>query len=231
MRVLIPGLLFGASLVLIGAIAYESLAPLDPVVVETPRPSLRHVPSIKPVAYAPPAIELFADLDARPLFTATRKPLQDPTQANGAAAPSSDFVLVGVIMGGSRAVALLRNKATSASTSAAVGDVVNGWRVAKIDATTVTLHANGSDFVVPLDSPANQPASPPLVAPPPPQPLTPVPAPPPQAAPPATKPPPQTAATPTPGKPALPAKPGGGTIAPEALKGAPIDPTTGQPTL
>ena len=231
MRVLLPALLLGTALTLIGAIAYESLAPLDPVIVETPRPSSSHVPPIKAVAYTPPAIELFADLDARPLFTATRKPLQDPAQANGAAAPSSDFVLVGVIMGGTRAVALLRNKATSASMSAAVGDVVSGWRVARIDATTVTLHANGGDFVVPLDSPASQPASPPLVAPPPPtpqQPLTPAAAPPAQTAPPAAKPSPQTAATPTPAKPAAPYHP---TIDPEALKGAPIDPKTGEPTL
>jgi len=231
MRLLAPALLFGVSLALGAAIAYESFAPLDPVSVEIPHPSPSHVPAIKPVAYAPPAIELFGDLDTRPLFTATRKPLQDATQA-AATTPSSDFVLVGVIMGGARAVALLRNKSTSASTSAAVGDMVNGWRVAKIDATTVTLHANGGDFVVPLDSPASQPAGPPLVAPPPPppqqQPLTPVPAPPPQAAPTAAKPPPQTAATPTPGKPAAPYHP---TIDPEALKGAPIDPKTGEPTL
>jgi hypothetical protein len=228
MRALVPALLLGASLTLVGVIAYESFAPLDPVTVETPHPSASHVPATKPVVYAPPAIELFADLDARPLFTSTRKPLQDMTQANGAAAPTSDFVLVGVIMGGSRAVALLRNRSTSASTSAAVGDVVNGWRVAKIDATTVTLHANGSDFVVPLDGPANQPAGPPLPAappPPPPQPLVPAPAPQPAPA------QPQAAAAPAPGKPALPANKGNGTIAPEALKGAPIDPKTGEPTL
>ncbi|MEI9886376.1 MAG: hypothetical protein WDN08_07705 [Rhizomicrobium sp.] len=233
MRLLVPGVLFGTALLLGGAILYEAVTPLDPVTIETPRLPARRPAALRPPAYAPPPAESFADIDARPLFSAKRRPLAD-LQASGAAAATSDFVLVGVIMGGERAVALLRNKSTAATTSAGVGDLVNGWRVARIDATAVTLHANGGEFVVPLDGPANRPPSAPLTALAPVPAATPAPAPPPSAAtvvapaqPAAAAPPPKTAA--------VPASPGLAahhpTIAPEALIGAPVDPTTGEPTL
>lgn len=239
MRLLLPGLLLGASLVLGGAIVYEAFAPLDPVTVETPRP--RRTAATTPALYTPPPVELFADIDARPLFSAQRKPLQDMTQANGAAAATSDFTLVGVITGGARAVALLRSKSTSATLSAAVGDLVNGWRVTRIDATAVTLHSAGGEFTVPLDGPANRPPSLPLqpltdatpaTTTPPPA-ATPPPVPSPSAPVPAltAAPTPQTAAATTPAKPGLPARPHGGTIVPEALRSAPVDPSTGEPTL
>lgn len=230
MRVLVPGILFAVSLTLGAAIAYEAVAPLDPLAVETPRLPARHASAAKPAAYAPPSIVLFADIDARPLFSSARKPLQDLTQTGGGAAATSDFVLVGVILGGERAVALLRNKSTSATVSATVGDLVAGWRVARIDATTVTLRDNSGEFVVPLDGPANRPPSPPLTTASPPEPARDTAAPPPQA-PPTAQPPALAAAVTIPAKPVLPVRPAGGTIAPEALKGAPIDPTTGQPTL
>ena len=238
MRLIVPGILFGVSLTLGAAIAYEAVAPLDPVKVEPTFVPARHAAAAKPVSYAPPSVELFADIDARPLFGSTRKPLQDLTQSNGATAATSDFVLVGVILGGEHAVALLRNKSTSATMSATVGDLVSGWRVARIDATTVTLRANSGEFVIPLDGPANRPPSPALptataveqapaaISSPPPAQATPLP-PRPVAASPAA----QTAAVSTPAKPALPVRPQGGTIAPEALRSAPIDPSTGEPTL
>jgi general secretion pathway protein N len=238
MRLLLPGLLFGAALVLAGTIAYEAFAPLDPVTVETPRPQAHRATAARPALYTAPPVELFADIDARPLFSSQRKPLQDMTQANGAAAATSDFTLVGVIMGGARAVALLRSKSSSATLSAAVGDLVNGWRLTRIDATTVTLHSAGGEFVVPLDGPANRPPSAPLQSLQDSTPATspPAVAPPAAAGPSAPVPPltsatPQTAAATAPAKPGLPAHPQAGTIAPEALRSAPVDPSTGQPTL
>lgn len=241
MKLLLPGILSGVALMLGAAIAYETFAPLDPVTVETPRLPARPAKSVTPAAYTPPPAEIFADIDGRPLFSATRQPLMDSTQRGAAAAATSDFVLVGVIMGSERAVALLRSKSTSATMSAVIGGMVNGWRVTRIDATSVTLRSAGGDFIVPLDGPANRPPSPPLDA------LQPAAAPQ-AAAPPAATPAPQTAVTPplstappvqppaqtaaaVSPKPALPARPHDGTISPEALKGAPIDPATGQPTL
>ncbi|HXC56393.1 MAG TPA: hypothetical protein VNU97_13940 [Rhizomicrobium sp.] len=242
MRLLLPATLLAAALTLGGAIAYEALAPLDPVAVETPRLPLRATQTAMAAPYTPPPEELYADIDARPLFAASRQPLADATQPNAAAAATSDFTLVGVIMGGARAVALLRLRSTAATTSAVVGGMVNGWRVARIDATSVTLSANGSQFVVPLDGPANRAPSAPL------QPLTQdqpsaAPALPPPHPSADTEPlpvlngtpPARPAAAPAPTASAAPAKPvpprRDPTIAPQALIGAPIDPTTGQPTL
>lgn len=250
MRLLVPAVLLGVSLTLGAAIGYEAAAPLDPVTIETPHLRTHGTPPA-PTPYVAPPEELFADIDARPLFSSQRQPLQDMTQTGPASVASSDFVLAGVIMGSERAVALLRSKSTSATMSALVGDVVNGWRVAKIDATTVTLRGAGGEFVVPLDSPANQPASPPLQSAQP-QLAPAAAAPSPAAAPAAAHSSAQTAAEfpldpivsgspkppgapPTQGAaPANPTKPppaGHQSISPEALKGAPIDPSTGEPTL
>jgi general secretion pathway protein N len=237
MRTTLPVTLIGLSLLTLGTIVYEMAAPLDPVTIELP-PVPRHVATAAPLRpFAPPPEEAFADIDARPLFAADRKPLADNTQV-GTVGNASDFSLVGVIMDGDHAVALLRNKSTSQTESALVGGTMQGWHVARIDATSVTLSANGSQTIVALEGPADRPASSPLpqpvqqAEPPPAAPVT-------QPAPLTTAPtqqasaPPAAAITPPPGT-APAAKPGATrapTIAPEALKGAPRDPTTGEPTL
>jgi hypothetical protein len=248
MKLVVPGALLGLSLTLGMAGVYELAAPLDPVNVEKPDLAAHRMPVAPPASFVPPAEDRFADINNRPLFIASRKPLADIVQANAATTATSDFSLVGVIMGGARAIALIHSKSASSTTSAALGDAVNGWRVARIDATTVTLRAGGNDFVLPLNGPTSGPPSAPL------PPLGAVP----QTTSPASTPattaaatpalaagtPPPTAATPpikispttatasvTPPKPATPANAGEGTITPEALRGAPIDPATGQPTL
>ena len=234
MRPAIPLILFGVSLLLGAAILYEAIAPLDPVAVTTPSLPSRHGFTARVVGYTPPPLGLYADIDQRPLFSQTRQPLADKALAVGGA--TSDLSLVGVIMGGARAVALLRNKSTSSTTSAAVGDLVNGWRVLRIDATTVTLRTNSGDFVVAMEGPADRPPSAPLqaaIAAPTPAAAAPQPSaasPPPQAPAIATSPPAASAVN-APAKPALPVRPADGTISPEALKSAPIDPRTGEPTL
>jgi hypothetical protein len=232
MRLAVPATLAALSLLLLGATAYELVAPLDPIVVEKPRLPAAGRPATPPPSYTPPPETLFADIDARPIFSSARKPLMEAAQASALPA-SSDFALVGVILGGERAVALLRIKSTNTTTSAALGDLVNGWRVAQIGATAVTLRANGTDAVVAIEGPTSQgpgTALPSRPLQPPPIPAT--------AAPGATNPAPAPAPTPalvtTQASPApTPAAPHPyhPTIAPEALRSAPIDPTTGEPTL
>ncbi|MEJ1968872.1 MAG: hypothetical protein WDN03_09635 [Rhizomicrobium sp.] len=237
MRLALPATLAAACLALLGAIVYEAAAPLPPVAVEIPRLPARRGGAAPPPVYAPPSEALFADIDAHPLFAANRKPLADSTQAGAALTASSDFALAGIIMGGDRAVALLRIKSANSTSSAVLGDLVSGWRVVRIDARTVTLHANGADVVIPLAGPDSQPPSAPLPALD--QSALPAPAapnPPPAAAAPALS------ATTAPAKPTVPSPPAVATtapaqpahkpyIAPEALKGAYIDPVTGEPSL
>jgi general secretion pathway protein N len=229
MRAALPATLIGLSLLLAGGIVYESVAPLDPVTIELPPP--RHfTPPPPPRVYVPPPEDAFADIDARPVFAADRKPLADDMQGASAATAASTLSLVGVIMDGERAIALLRNKTTSQTESAVVGGTIEGWHVAHIDATSITLSAGGNQAVVQLEGPGDQPPSAALpqpvqqAAPPPaapvgqPQPLTP--------------PPTQQASAPPAAATVKPAEPQRKpTIAPEALKGAPRDPTTGEPTL
>ena len=234
MRAALPVTLIGLSLLSLGAIVYETVAPPDPVAIELP-PVPRHaVPVPPPMPFVPPPEEAFADIDARPLFAADRKPLADNTQL-GAVGSASELSLVGVIMDGDHAVALLRNKSSSQTESASVGGTVQGWHVARIDATSVTLSVNGKQTVVALEGPADRPPSAPLQQPvqqAEPSPAAPVMQPPPLAPAPTQQAsaPPAAAITPAPGaaKPGGPAHP---SIAPDALKGAPRDPKTGEPTL
>src|SRR3569832_111222 len=230
MRLALPATLAGMSLLLLGGIAYESLAPLAPVGVEVPRVPKTIAPTTPAPVFVPPPESDYADIDARPVFSSARKPLADTTQA-AAATASSDFTLAGGVMDSNRAVALIRSRSTNTTTSAVLGDTVAGWRVVKIDAPTVTLPAGSGDAVISMEGPAARPAGMPLPATPVTTPAA-TPAAPPQAAPstaaavpalaPAT-PPPAPAPHP-PGTPAAPsAKPGYHPyINPEALKGAPI---------
>jgi hypothetical protein len=232
MRTVLPITMICLSLLTVGVIVYEAAAPLDPVQVELP-PMPRHiVPATPPRPFVPPPEDAFADIDVRPLFASDRKPLTDSTQP-GAMGSASDLSLVGVIMDGERAVALLRSKSTSQTVSATIGGTVQGWHVARIDATSVTLSANGSQAVVALEGPADR--APGAALPEPVQQAAAPPAAPVSQPPPLTTTPTQQASAP-PAAPVtpVPAKPAAGyhpMIAPEALKGAPRDPQTGEPTL
>ncbi len=258
MKLALPGSLLAASAVLVAGIGYELLAPLGPVAIDAPRAPLLH-PSVPVAAIAPPSVDLFADIDARPLFNPKRTPLADSGLA-GSASGASDLMLIGVMIGGEKPIALF--KSASASTTATVGDVVNGMRVVDIAPTQVTLRGSSGLVSIPLASLGSQTPSAPLPAPVAAAAAEPAAAP--QSAPthsdsqptaaaqpvqePATLPaaptattvvskPPAAATANAPTavtvstKPALPAPSGNGTIAAEALKGAPIDPKTGQPTL
>lgn len=93
----------------------------------------------------------------RPLFAPSRK---RPAAAEAAATPIKQVVatplapsydLLGIIREGERALALLRKKGDGANFRVEVGDMIGGWRVAKIEPTSVVLvRADGSSQTVPL---------------------------------------------------------------------------------
>lgn len=85
------------------------------------------------------------DTVERPLFNPSRRrPPPLPTPPVPAApvivrpAPPS-YDLLGVVTDGARAVALLRKVGDDASVRVEVGDMISGWRVAKVDARAVRL--------------------------------------------------------------------------------------------
>jgi hypothetical protein len=225
MRFAVPTLLATLAVAFAGGILYETIAPLDPVEVTPFHPAPGPVRLAQPPAAPPP--DAFADIDARPLFSMTRQPLADTSGL--ATTAGADFILVGVISGGDKAVALLKNRTTSQSFSAVVGGVVDGWRVAKIDPTVVTLRSATGSIDVGLEAPGSGPPSAPI------SPLQPVHPPvatlPATTAATATPAPPAANPTPTAAAPSQPPATYKPTIAPEALRGAPRDPKTGEPTL
>jgi hypothetical protein len=97
------------------------------------------------------------DWVARPLFapsrqrppaakTATR---QQPLKA--ATRPPPSYDLLGILRDGTRAIALLRKKGEGTSFRVEVGDMIGGWRVAKMDPASVVLErADGTSQTMQL---------------------------------------------------------------------------------
>lgn len=93
----------------------------------------------------------------RPLFAASRK--RPATQKvverpvvrvkPKRAAPSYD--LLGVVLDGDRAIALLRKKGDGRSFRVEVGDMIGGWRVSKLEPASVVLEReDGTSQTLPL---------------------------------------------------------------------------------
>lgn len=108
------------------------------------------------VSFAPPPLERFAAIAERPLFTPTRRP---PPAAAGPApvgdAPPPHIEVIGVYSVNDRPGALLAVDG-AAPAPFAIGDVIRGWRIAAIEAPSVTLGRDGRIFAVSL---ATAPAS------------------------------------------------------------------------
>ena len=69
-----------------------------------------------------------------------------------AAAPQAPvYDLLGIVREGERALALLRKKLDGSNFRVEVGDMIGGWRVAKIEPSAVVLErADGQSQTVPL---------------------------------------------------------------------------------
>lgn len=216
-----PLALLGLCAMLAIAIAYELFAPLRPVAVDA---NARRIAFAAPSRLVPPPEENFAEIDARPVFNPARTPVPDLAQSGNAEGSPLDLLLEGVILAPDRSIAVLKDKNTSQTVSVAVGAFIDGWRVEAIDKSEVSLASANGRFALPLSNPTAgvTPVTPPPQPTTSPQPLL------------VSSPPTITAATPAAkeqGKPGLLMPTAHGNIAPEALKGAPVDPSTGEPTL
>ena len=101
---------------------------------------------------------LLKDWVERPLFAPSR---QRPPQVAMAATPAApqansqkpppSFDLLGILRDGDRAIALLRKKGEGTSFRVEVGDMIGGWRVAKMEPASVVLErTDGTSQTVPL---------------------------------------------------------------------------------
>lgn len=216
------------------ALASEGLAPVEVRALPVkPAPPMHLVPPRAMVALPE---QDFAVINERPVFSPARTPFLDTSLAATAQGSASDLQLVGVIQGPEKSIALLKNTATLQTVNVSVGDFVSGWRVQTIAPAQIVLSSASGNVMLPLNAPSVGAQSSGVAAPSSqpeetkPQPAAPAP---PPAAP---RPPSSVAAITTPPKATsakadLPVPTAHGNIAPEALRSAPIDPSTGEPTL
>ncbi|HEY2034726.1 MAG TPA: hypothetical protein VGH02_13665 [Rhizomicrobium sp.] len=233
MNKFLPLSLIAVCAMLAIALAYVAFAPIHPVTVNA---DARRLSFAAPQLLSPPPEENFSAIDERPVFNPARRPVPDATQPDATGGSPSELLLVGVIIAPEKILALLKDKTTSQTLSAAPGAIIDGWRVDTIESTQVTLSSTSGRFTLPLSNPlvggtqsaAPQPAPDAaahtgLLAP-----VAAAPLPPPVVVSTAVTTPQPSKGT---GKPALLTPTAHGSVATEALKGAPIDPSTGEPTL
>ena len=89
------------------------------------------------------AIEIgsLRDTVSRPLFASSRRRPPQSDDGTVAAAPAEPptFELLGVALGGSRAIAVLRRKSDGRSYRVQAGDMLAGWQVTKVEPREVVL--------------------------------------------------------------------------------------------
>jgi len=117
-----------------------------------------------------PPLSTFSSIVDRPLFTRGRRPAPPSEAANAAAGPNgqSPFLLSGVMIAGSRRVALLQTRTSPKTLRVEEGETVEGWKVVTIRPQTVTLKSGANTDELELPDRIGGP--PPLASQPPPRP-------------------------------------------------------------
>ena len=96
--------------------------------------------AVSPLAAQP--LEQFVATRDRPLFSPTRRPPAPPplvVVAPPPPPPPPDVVLLGVVMDGEEARAVIRTGPTAKVTRVRIGDDVGGWKVGQIEAQRLVL--------------------------------------------------------------------------------------------
>jgi hypothetical protein len=104
-------------------------------------------PPPTPSAQADPAfallpLEAYQDIEARPLFWASRRPI---AAAGGAAAAPSGLALLGVVEGKGETVALIRHGQPPRVERVHEGATLEGWTVTKVALGGVVLVSGGTE--------------------------------------------------------------------------------------
>lgn len=154
--------LTGLCAVLGVAVLYECAAPLqafDPPEIELKK----HEVTASVAFFSPPSEASFAAIDAHPLFSPTRKPIDVPQEAGGpggtgsAPPPLLNVTLVGIIIDGERQLALVKVQGAPFAESLKVGATLDGWQVKEIAPDKVVFHAGTAEQILGLgDQRTNQ---------------------------------------------------------------------------
>ena len=122
------------------ATAWPSLA-----VERAPRVKIDPAAAVSPLAARP--LDRFSVTRDRPLFSPTRRPPAPPPVAGAAAprppAPPPQVVLLGVVVDGEDAHAVVRTGPAAKILRLRIGDEVGGWKVGQIEARKLVLLLNG----------------------------------------------------------------------------------------
>ncbi len=136
---------------LAGGVALELLLPLAPQVTAA-RPAAP-LPEFapEPKGFEPPPRHVFAEIVARPLFSASRRPFAGESEAakEQPAGESVAIELVGTLLTERGAAALLQPQGQIARWFHA-GDTVAGWEVKAIQREQVSLRLDGEDKILAL---------------------------------------------------------------------------------
>jgi hypothetical protein len=158
------GIWFLLCTVLAGGVALELLLPIAPQVTAA-RPAAP-LPEFapEPGAFEPPPRHVFAEIVARPLFSASRRPFVGG-ESGGEAAPGEGLAieLVGTLLTEQGAAALLQPQGQDARWLHA-GDTIAGWQVEAIQRDKVSLQLDGEGKTLELRADLNQPAQTPQKA-------------------------------------------------------------------
>jgi hypothetical protein len=101
-----------------------------------------HIVAARPdPAFAPPPTEAFHDIEARPLFWASRRPI---AAADGLAAAPSGLVLLGVVRNDEDAIALIRHGQPPRVERLKEGAALEGWTVSNVTLNGVVLVRGGA---------------------------------------------------------------------------------------
>jgi hypothetical protein len=129
---------------LAGIIALElsSSLPFAPRVTATPPAAPMPEFAPEPAPFEPPPSDAFAEIAARPLFSASRRPFVSEADPGQALLPTPDrpfaVELVGTLLTARDRAALLQPEGQDASWFR-VGDQISGWHVDRIERDRVTL--------------------------------------------------------------------------------------------
>jgi hypothetical protein len=152
MKLLLPGALLLLSLCLGAGTLYALVIPHTPD--EVSEPPLVVPPLAPETGYSPPPKDTFAVINARPAFSPDRQAIAEPAliSARGDAQSPPDVTLSGVIIGPQKSIALLNRSGAAQAISATTDQVIDGWRIARIEPDRVLFRSGVADYEIRLRS-------------------------------------------------------------------------------
>jgi len=130
--------------------AYEMVAPAPHFAAPQMALARHTMPPVHWAQVAPPAPDIYAAADARPVFNPARQPFVEAAKpdAGNAPPPPPTATLIGVIMDSQNRMALMRVPTSPLAQSFAIGATVEGWQVTEIQSDSVQLRLGANVMTI-----------------------------------------------------------------------------------